>query len=156
VVTSSGSFRCIQITTRHTDDRAPNQSVERIVRHCLEKRPDDRFQSARDLVFDLESLSSASSALVVEGVGPSKAGPPVVPMLLGTLPGGGLLLAGAFWKWPGAREPPSFNQVTFRRGNIAEARFAPDGQTIVYTAAVEGRHNRIFAARLGSAPRYGR
>ena len=31
-------------------------AFERIVRHCLEKRPDNRFQSTRDLVFDLESL----------------------------------------------------------------------------------------------------
>ena len=31
--------------------------LERLVFHCLEKRPDDRFQSAKDLVFDLESIS---------------------------------------------------------------------------------------------------
>jgi TolB-like protein/Tfp pilus assembly protein PilF len=32
-------------------------ALERIVRHCLEKEPDRRFQSARDAVFDLESIS---------------------------------------------------------------------------------------------------
>jgi TolB-like protein/Flp pilus assembly protein TadD len=32
-------------------------ALERIVRHCLEKEPDRRFQSARDVVFDLESIS---------------------------------------------------------------------------------------------------
>jgi serine/threonine protein kinase len=37
-------------------------ALERIVRHCLEKRPEDRFQSARDLVFDLESVAAASDA----------------------------------------------------------------------------------------------
>ncbi|MGE5234687.1 MAG: serine/threonine-protein kinase, partial [Acidobacteriota bacterium] len=36
--------------------------LERIVRHCLEKRPEDRFQSARDLAFDLEALSTAPTA----------------------------------------------------------------------------------------------
>src|SRR5690242_9474898 len=35
--------------------------LDRIVRHCLEKEPGLRFQSARDLSFDLESLSSLSS-----------------------------------------------------------------------------------------------
>src|SRR5580704_1128607 len=35
-------------------------ALDRIVRHCLEKNPDDRFQSARDLAFDLESLSQTS------------------------------------------------------------------------------------------------
>ncbi len=38
-----------------------NQNVspglERILRHCLEKNPEQRFQSARDLAFDLEALS---------------------------------------------------------------------------------------------------
>src|SRR3954468_9256298 len=37
-------------------------TLERIVRHCLEKNPEERFQSARDLVFQLESLSSVSDS----------------------------------------------------------------------------------------------
>jgi Tol biopolymer transport system component/tRNA A-37 threonylcarbamoyl transferase component Bud32 len=36
--------------------------LDRIIRHCLEKSPEQRFQSARDLAFDLESLSSDSSS----------------------------------------------------------------------------------------------
>ena len=35
--------------------------LERLVHHCLEKSPDERFQSARDLAFDLQSLSGTSS-----------------------------------------------------------------------------------------------
>src|SRR4029079_13027591 len=37
-------------------------ALERVVTHCLEKNPDERFQSARDLAFDLEALSQVSSA----------------------------------------------------------------------------------------------
>ncbi|HET6371728.1 MAG TPA: protein kinase [Candidatus Polarisedimenticolia bacterium] len=33
-------------------------SLERIARHCLEKDPQERFQSARDLAFNLEALTS--------------------------------------------------------------------------------------------------
>ncbi len=36
-------------------------TLERIVHHCLEKAPDLRFQSARDIVFNLEALSTASA-----------------------------------------------------------------------------------------------
>jgi serine/threonine protein kinase len=36
-------------------------SFERTVKHCLEKRPEDRFQSTRDLVFDLEALASGTT-----------------------------------------------------------------------------------------------
>ena len=34
-------------------------ALERVVRHCLEKNPAERFHSARDLAFAIESLSSA-------------------------------------------------------------------------------------------------
>src|SRR5262249_2357859 len=35
-------------------------AVDRVVRHCLEKQPDDRFQSARDIVFALSEVSTSS------------------------------------------------------------------------------------------------
>ena len=35
--------------------------LDRIIRHCLEKRPEARFQSMRDLAFALESLSDGSA-----------------------------------------------------------------------------------------------
>jgi hypothetical protein len=35
-------------------------------------------------------------------------------------------------------EPPTYRQLTFRRGSIRSARFAPDGQTILYSAAWQG------------------
>ena len=37
--------------------------LERVVQHCLEKSPDERFQSARDLAFQLDALSSPSAAM---------------------------------------------------------------------------------------------
>ncbi len=36
-------------------------ALAQIVHHCLEKRPEERFQSARDLAFALESLSQSSA-----------------------------------------------------------------------------------------------
>src|ERR1700682_3109646 len=35
--------------------------LDRIVRHCLEKNPEERFESARDVAFDLDSLSGISA-----------------------------------------------------------------------------------------------
>jgi serine/threonine protein kinase len=45
-----------------TTTRALPPALERVVRHCLEKKADERFQSARDLAFALDALSSAGTA----------------------------------------------------------------------------------------------
>ena len=45
---------------RHEPEHLP-PGLERIVRHCLEKSPEGRFQSARDIAFDLEALSETPS-----------------------------------------------------------------------------------------------
>src|SRR5262245_53948028 len=44
-------------------------------------------------------------------------------------------------------EPPSYNRLTFRRGAVWSARFAPDGQTIVYSAAWDGEPMKLFSTR---------
>ena len=41
-------------------------------------------------------------------------------------------------------EPASFQRLTFRRGFISGARFAPDGRTIVYSQSVDGRPPEVF------------
>src|ERR1051326_7619686 len=47
--------------------------------------------------------------------------------------------------WP--KPPPNFQQLTFRRGLVASARFTPDGQTIIYSALWEGRPSALFTTR---------
>ena len=43
--------------------------------------------------------------------------------------------------------PPIYRQLTFRRGSVRSARFAPDGQTILYSAAWQGSPVDVFTAR---------
>jgi eukaryotic-like serine/threonine-protein kinase len=40
--------------------RAVPAELDRVVGHCLEKNPDERFQSARDLAFDLRQIATGS------------------------------------------------------------------------------------------------
>jgi len=40
-------------------------AVERVVNHCLEKKPEERFQSTRDLAFDLEALTVSTTASTI-------------------------------------------------------------------------------------------
>ena len=44
----------------------------------------------------------------------------------------------------------SFHRLTFRRGEVRSARFAPDGDTIVYSASWDGAPSEIFVANRRS------
>ncbi len=128
-------------------------ALDRIARHCLEKSPVERFQSARDIAFDLNALSNLSGttteaitsrraqgkrrAAVIVAVVASAVAVAAIATLLVVLR-------------TGPTPPPEYHQITFRRGNIETARFAPDGATIVYSAAWEGRPSELFSARTGS------
>jgi eukaryotic-like serine/threonine-protein kinase len=127
-------------------------ALQRVVNHCLEKSPGQRFQSASDVAFNLESLTEISS--------PSKAGLRTVdtrPRSRWLLPALAALifvasLAGVYFfaKRSASYAAPSFHRLTFRRGTIIAARFSPDGQTIVYGAALEGKPVELLTTRFDS------
>jgi Tol biopolymer transport system component len=126
--------------------------LDRIVRHCLEKNPEERFESARDVAFDLEALSGVSgtaTAAPSAAITRRRLWPVLTAAVLATALIVGILayLAG---KQAGERPPPSFNQLTFRRGEVTAALFAPDGQTVVYSAAWDGKPSEVFVRRLES------
>jgi serine/threonine protein kinase len=125
--------------------------LEHIVRHCLEKNPEERFHSARDLAFALQGLSviSSTQGRVLQESKASFSGWKL-PLYAG-LAALVALLAGL---WLGKRmghvPPPSFEQLTFRRGTIHFARFTPDGNTVIYGAKLNGEDLAIFTTRPGS------
>ena len=123
-------------------------ALERIVRHCLEKSPDERAHSAHDLAFDLESFSTASSGAAAAAI-PRIAirRPSSGPLLAAAVClGAGVLGGRLLWK-RAPEAPPTFHRLTFRRGNVLRARFAPDGRTIVYGAAWGGASSEVFTVR---------
>ena len=136
-------------TNRHV-----SPALERIVRHCLEKNPAERFQSARDVAFNLEALTDISTS----SRGGIRALPEEKPARRWLLPLLAALVLLASWAglYRYARRAampanPTFHEVTFRNGTIWDARFAPDGQTIVYGAAWDGRPQEIFSTRFDSS-----
>jgi serine/threonine protein kinase len=108
-------------------------ALERIIRHCLEKRPEDRFHSAQDVAFAIDSLSGVRE---IEAPGAPSVGPAkkkatrttktmrIVPMVI-----------------------PTYRQLTFRRGTVFSARFAPEGANILFSAAWDAEPLEIFSTR---------
>ncbi len=133
-------------------NRTISPSLDRIVRHCLEKNPDQRFQSARDLAFDLEALSAASNTSQGKVAQPTavqrvrRFQPAIVALLLAVAAG-----LGYFTGHRGKTSSElTYHQLTFRKGTVLSARFAPDNHTVIYSAAWAGQPPELFSTHLDS------
>jgi Tol biopolymer transport system component len=119
-------------------------AFEQVVRHCLEKEPENRFQSARDLAFALSTLADVTTSRQI------------LPFRLETtrfrtwmlrIAAALLLVVAAIYLGIRLRtvENPDFRRVTFERGTVYSARFTPDGRTVVYGASWNGRPLQIYS-----------
>jgi Tol biopolymer transport system component/tRNA A-37 threonylcarbamoyl transferase component Bud32 len=142
--------------------------LEEIVGKLLDKDLEMRYQTAAELRADLKRLkreSDSSRTLAASAVVEAESGtvatmpaPVVRPraaigrwaLVAGALVALGLVAAFVTGRRTGETPPPLYHLLTYRRGTIRMARFAPDGQTIVYSAAWEGKPSDVFTTRVGS------
>jgi Tol biopolymer transport system component/predicted Ser/Thr protein kinase len=133
--------------------------LEEIIDKTLEKDRDLRCQTAAELRGDLKRLKrdsvsgrvapvSARALPTVEAVSSIKSRWIMASIALGTLAAGFLL--GRVTAKPPPLSPPVYQQVTFRHGGIRMARFAPDGKSMIYSAAWEDRPMEIYTTRTES------
>jgi eukaryotic-like serine/threonine-protein kinase len=134
-------------------NRNISPALDRIVRHCLEKNPAERFQSSRDVAFNLEALTdvSTSSRTGVRALPEEKSRRWIMPVVAALLVVTSWAAIYRIARRSVVPSNPSFHEVTFRNGLIWDARFAPDGQTIIYGAAWDGAQQEIFSSRFDSS-----
>jgi eukaryotic-like serine/threonine-protein kinase len=125
---------------------------------CLAKDKEERYASTRDLARDLASVrdhisevTSGSEALLAATRRPQSRVP---ALALGVVLLAAAGLAGWLARSRLAAQPsaPRFTRLTFRQGSIANARLAPDGQTVVYGARWVGDPpgNQLYRTQVGS------
>jgi serine/threonine protein kinase/Tol biopolymer transport system component len=122
--------------------------LTQIIAHCLEKEPDKRFQSARDLGFALETLSNPSGERTSR-LGRPKTKPNFFPWAIAAL----LLVATLLLVAKRQQRivlNPAYQRVTFDEGTIYLARFTPDFHSIVYSAAWNRKPLQLFSTVGGS------
>ena len=135
---------------------APNvpPALEAIVRHCLEKDPHERFQSARDLAFQLRLLADANNSVTAIRH-------PIAPMKkryltrrVATFAAMMLVAAGAAgfavfgMRNHGApQQARSFRQLTYADGLEIFPAIAPDGKTFAFVSAHSGNRD-VYVQRV--------
>jgi len=145
------------------------EKLNDLIAKSLEKERDMRYQTAAELRGDLKRIKRglessrirAASASAISAVSAAKFASPLHAQphasrrsswRAAVLAGVACLLVGfgiGAWllKGSGERAFASYHPLTFRRGIVHSARFAPDGKTVIYSAAWEGKPLDLFNTR---------
>ena len=130
--------------------------LDRIIARCLKKDPERRWQTMADVKVALEELREEMDSSNFALASPTPA-PRNVPRIrlwtsLGLLAGVllGLALRISYERrYVPPAEPPSYRRLTFRRGDVTSAKFAP-GDSVVYSAEWDGAPSTLFSAHPGN------
>jgi len=132
-------------------DGVPRE-VSRIIARCLRKDPQRRWQSMADVKVALEDvLQELDSGNVEVPAGTSGAQSRGFPIFFWLVLIVLSLTVGAYVGSQMFKSPqPTFRRLTYRRGDVAAARFSPDRQTVLFSAQWGNEPTSIFSMRPGS------
>jgi Tol biopolymer transport system component len=116
----------------------------RIVNHCLEKDANERFQSARDLAFDLQALLNSPSSASSPAADVRRLRPAVWLVMAGLVVGAALLTFYAGDRFAARRSEAlripqcDVKQLTFQPGVEQDPCLSPDGTSFAFVAGKPG------------------
>ena len=125
--------------------------LERVVKQCLAKDPDERWQSARDVAHELTWIAEEGSrpgAAAAGGSGtPRRAGLRLLVaafLLLAAAVGVAAFIAGSRHQREAGQAALEFRQISYVQQTVFNARFAPDGRSVIFSGALEGTVPELF------------
>ncbi len=131
------------------------QLLDRIVRHCLEKNPEERFQSVRDVAFDLETAAGTTSSATRQLIAPVREKPhwlaPVAGFAVALLVAAAYLLgrrAGSGGGIGPKIAAVTFSQQTNLQGVETFPALSPDGKSLAFVGRASGNED-IYLQRVG-------
>ena len=130
-------------------------ALERTARHCLEKKPAERFQNARDLMFHLESRPHESGPAAMAGRRTRPRRALLVGAALLALAGAaaiGALAARRLMSPPAATNVHRVRPITSFVGLEESSSISPDGNMVAFTAPQDGRRQVFIRFLKGGQP----
>jgi Tol biopolymer transport system component len=132
--------------------RPVSSALERIVRRCLEKNPEQRFQSARDLSFALSALSGTDASGPVRATVAPRRLPLLLPLTVALA-----LAAVAGLTWWIARRPAATTRMQFaipvpEEMSVSHMALSRDGSMLAFVSPEENSGlPMLYVQRIGSS-----
>ncbi len=124
-------------------------AVRRVLRRCLAKDPDRRYHHLADVRLELLELTDADAPRTTEPRRRARRGRLV--WVLSVLTSMVVAAVGAWVLLRGPATPlPTYRTLTFRNGCVSSARFAPDGETVVFGMATREHPLALYSTRANS------
>ncbi len=132
-------------STGNFEQAAIPAAFQDIVRHCLEKEPDNRFQSVKDLVFSLQTVSSGGPETHIQAFKRKRRPISQLPWAIIALLALATIVLSAIQLFHATPARPAYTRLTFDAGTVYSARFVPHAQSVIYSAAWDGKPAQLFS-----------
>ena len=127
------------------DEAAIPPAYQNVLRHCLEKEPENRFQSAKDLGFALQTISGSSPVKITDFPQWNRKRKSWLPWTISAVLATVVVILSLAQLLQAPAAQPTYQRLTFETGTVYSSRFAANGQSVLYSAAWNNQPVKLFS-----------